>query len=43
MLILIFSKSCQRDRPQSRQLAAAFVPAAGEHSENQLTVFDPLG
>jgi hypothetical protein len=34
-----FSKSCQRDLPQPRQLTAAFVPAAGEHSDNQFNTW----
>jgi hypothetical protein len=33
-IVVIFSESCQRDLPWSRQLTAAFVPSAGRHSEH---------
>jgi hypothetical protein len=37
---VVSAMSCQRDLPQPRQLTAAIVPAAGEHSETQ---FDKVG
>jgi tripartite-type tricarboxylate transporter receptor subunit TctC len=37
-IVVALFESCQRDLPQSRQLTVAFVLAAGEHSEINLTL-----